>query len=228
MAFKEATANGFSIGPYTSVNGLIPSNTVTGDIMTAVFVTTNTPSVTPPSGWTLQSSGSMPVQTTAAVSVAEARVYTKTANSTDETNAGTGTYTWSTGTVNCAIVIMTSDPGEYSQFAKTELGTTVASANAPSVTTTTVNELVYHCCLKDGGNGAPFGTDPSGTVAVKDYVGTDTVGSGAGLWIVAETFASAGATGVKVFPLSSGTEEFGTFTFSITQPELFKPIVNFF
>lgn len=193
----------------------VPSATLEGDRMTVVVVTSdNNPSIAPtaPSGWSLEASGSMPIDGTGAVSPAAAWVYGKDASADDETGAGTDTYTWtfSGSEEQCGVLILT-EPAAFGQFGKDETSGTHTSIDAPSVTTSVANELVYHCAIKDAG--VSFSGFPSGDATRADETFGATSGAGAALGIVEEEYASPGATGTKTF--SHANEESNAFTFSL-------------
>ena len=217
MSFKAVDIdNGGATTGYDPVL-TVPGSALEGDRMTVVVQTSdNDPSIapTPPATetWTLEASGSMPVDGTAAVSPAAVWIYGKDVSADDETNAGTKTYTWTFGgsEEQCGVLIL-SDPATFGQFAKNELTGTRTTIDAPSVTTTVANEDVYHCALKDAG--IAFTGLPSGDATVADEIFGATSGAGAALAIVREEFASIGATGVKAFTHAS--EESNGYTFSL-------------
>lgn len=195
---------------------VVPSVAVEGQRMTVVVSTSdNNPSIapTPPATetWTLESSGNMPIDGTAAVSPCAVWIYGKDVSADDETNAGTKTYTWTfSGSEEQCAALFLADAATFGQFAKNELSGTRTNIDAPTVTTTDDDELVFHCALKDGG--AVFTGFPSGTTRASEIFGA-TSGAGAAMGIVSAEFASPGATGVKNF--THANEESNGYTFSL-------------
>ena len=195
----------------------VPAGAVEGDRMTALIVTTDTGisgTPTAPSGWTLEASGSMPVDGTGAVSPPGVWIYGKDVSAADESGAGVDTYTWTfggTGTFyNLGALILTG-PADFGQFAKNELTGTRTSIDAPTVTTTVADENVFHCAIRDGAPGISLPL-PAGIQTVFQSVG-ETGGAGAAIAVVRESFPSTGATGAKTFTHPS--DESNGFTFSL-------------
>jgi hypothetical protein len=217
MAYKAqsisngGTTTGFDPAP------TVPASTVEGDFMVVIVQTSdNNPSIapTPPASetWTLQESASMPIDGTGAVSPNAVWIYTKDASADDETNAGSKTYTWTfSGSEEQCGVLLLFDAATWGQFAKNELTGNRTTIDAPSVTTTVSNEIVYHCALKDGG--VAFSGFPSGDSTRANETFGATSGAGGALGMVEQTYASPGATGAKTFNLSS--EEANGYTFSL-------------
>lgn len=205
------TTTGFDPAP------VIPTGTLEGDCLAAVVMTSdNNPDIspTPPSGWTLQASGSMPIDGTAATSPNAIWIYLRDsgASAADETNAGSGTYTWTfSGSEEQMATMINCDPATWGQFAKNELTGTRTTIDAPTVTTTDANELVFHCAGKDGG--VVFTGFPSGDATMLSELIGATSGAGAAFGIVREEYVSPGATGVKAF--THANEESQGFTFSL-------------
>lgn len=195
----------------------VPANAAEGDRMTVIVQTSdNDPSIapTPPATetWTLESSGNMPIDGTAAASPSAVWVYGKDVSADDEANAGTKTYTWTFAgsEEQCGFLVLTG-PANFGQFAKNELTGTRTTIDAPSVTTTVANELVYHCALKDGG--VLFTGVPSGDATRAHEIFGDTGGAGACMGVVEQEYVSPGATGTKAF--THATEESNGYTFSL-------------
>lgn len=217
MSFKAVDIdNGGTTAGYDPVL-TVPGTALLGDRMTVVVQTSdNNPSIapTPPATetWTLEASGSMPVDGTGATSPSAVWIYGKDVSQDDEDNAGTKTYTWtfSGSEEQCGVLIL-SDPAAFGQFAKNELSGTRTNIDAPTVTTTVNDEDVYHCALKDGG--VTFTGLPSGDATVAHEIFGATSGAGSALAIVREEFASPGATGVKNYTHAS--EESNGYTFSL-------------
>lgn len=196
----------------------VPASALESDRMTVIaFTSDNTPDITPtpPSTetWTLESSGSMPVDGTGAASTPAVWIYGKDVSSDDEANAGTKTYTWTfAGSEEQLGILLLTDPAEWGQFAKNELTGTRTTIDAPTVTTTIADELVYHCALKDAG--VAFSGFPSGDATRASEIIGATNGAGAAIGVVEEEYASTGATGTKTFTYASSEESNG-FTFSL-------------
>ena len=196
----------------------VPADTLLGDRMTVmVFTTDNNPSIapTPPATetWTLEASGSMPIDGTAATSPVAVWIYGKDASQDDEDNAGSKTYTWTFSGAEEQIGILYSfDPSTFGQFAKNEVTGTHTSIDAPSVTTTVTNEEVFHCAIKDGG--ALFTAIPA-TNFNEERTSTATTGAEGVIAVSYGSFASPGATGTKTF--THATEESNGFTFSMVE-----------
>lgn len=216
---KNTTSSGF--GANTPGNDpvlTVPANAVEGDYMVVIFTTDDNNPVqtpTPPATetWTLQESGLMPVDGTGAVSPPAAWIYTKFVSADDEANAGTKTYTWqdSEGSEEqAAILILLSDVAGWGQFNTNLLTGNRTNIDAPSVTTTEENEIVFHAAFKD--NNAVFTGLPSGTSTINSGWGPAS-DAGAALAIVRQVYASPGATGVKNFTHASN--ESNGFTFSL-------------
>ncbi|MCA9354020.1 MAG: hypothetical protein KC877_00695 [Candidatus Kaiserbacteria bacterium] len=216
---KNTTSSGF--GASTAGNDpvlTVPANAVEGDYMVVIFTTddnnpTQTP--TPPSSetWTLQESGLMPVDGTAAVSPPAAWIYTKFVSADDEANAGTKTYTWqdSAGSEEqAAQLILLNNVKGWGEFNTNLLTGNQTSINAPSVTTTETNEIVFHAAFKD--NNATFTALPTGSTVVNSGWGPAS-DAGAALGIVYAVYPTVGATGAKTFSLASN--EANGFTFSL-------------
>lgn len=215
MSFKSATEdNGGTTTGYDPAP-IIPSTTLEGDALVAIVGTTdNAPSIapTPPSGWTLQDSGSMPIDGTAAASPHAVWIYMRDggASAADEAAAGSGTYQWTfAGAEEQYAVMINADPATWGQFAKNELTGTRTTIDAPSVTTTVANELVFHCALKDAG--VAFTSTPAGTQFMNGIIGATSGAGGAYRGVYAEF--GIGATGVKAFTHAS--EESNGYTFSL-------------
>jgi hypothetical protein len=219
MSFKSATVSnggtttGFDPAP------IIPSTTLEGDALVAIVGTTdNAPDIspTPPSGWTLQASASMPIDGTAAVSPHAVWIYMRDggASAADEAAAGSGTYTWTFGGAEEQYAVMiNADPALWGEFAKNEVTGAQTSINAPTVTTSVDDELVFHCALKDAG--IAFTSTPSGTnLAELDLIIGATSGAGGAARGVWEEFPASTVTGVKAFTHAS--EESNGYTFSLT------------
>jgi hypothetical protein len=194
----------------------VPASALQGDRMTVVVSTSdNSPDITPTppatETWTLEDAGSMPVDGTGAASPPAVWVYGKDVSADDEANAGTKTYTWtfSGSEEQCGILILT-DPAEFGEFAKDETSGNSTSRDAPSVTTTVNDELVYHCAIKD--NDAAFTVIPSGITRWSEGFGPAS-DAGANMAGVEETYASPGPTGAKTYELPNN--EVNTFTFSL-------------
>jgi hypothetical protein len=217
MSYKTVDIdNGGSTTGYDPVL-TVPATALEGDRMTVVVQTSDNNPAIPPTApatetWTLESSANMPIDGTAAVSPAAAWIYGKDVSADDESNAGTKTYTWTFGgsEEQCGVLILT-DPATFGQFAKNELTGTRTTIDAPTVTTTDDDELVFHCALKDGG--AVFTGLPSGDATVASEFFGATSGAGAALGIVREEYATPGATGTKAFTHAS--EESNGYTFSL-------------
>lgn len=215
MSFKSAT----SVKSATPGDGfdpdiVIPSGTLEGDALVVLVGTSdNSPDITPtgPSGWTLQAAGSMPVDGTGAASNPAVWIYLRDdgASADDETNAGTGTYLWTfSGAASQFGMMINADPATWGQFAKNELTGNRTTINAPAVTTTDADELVFHCALKD--DSALFSGFPSGTQFLNITIGT---GAGGGAFGGVHAEFGIGDTGVKAFTHASN--ESNGFTFSL-------------
>lgn len=216
MAFKASSISNGGTTTGFDPTVTVPGSAVQGDRMTVVVGTSdNSPSIAPtPPGtetWTLEAAGSMPVDGTGAVSPAAVWIYGKDVSADDQANAGSKTYTWtfSGSEEQCAVLLLT-DPAEFGQFAKNEVSGNVTSINAPSVTTTVANELVYHCALKD--NPAEFTGFPSGTQRWNESFGPSN-DAGAAWGGVEQLYATPGATGTKTYTLSNN--EANGYTFSL-------------
>ena len=214
MPFKDSTEDnwGLEVGPVVLV---VPGLTLEGDYMTVVLETTdaiNAGTITPPAGWTLEESGSMPLDDTGATSPPAIWIYTKIASADDETGAGTDTYTWTwSGGEEQAGICLLYDPVTWGQFASDNAGGDGdrTTGDAPSVTTTSNNEIVLHCLYLDRNLISGL---PSGTLRHNDKFGPDS-NAGAGLAVVEETFPTPGATGAKTF--THNLKENAAFTFSL-------------
>ncbi len=217
MSFKQVTvSNGGTSAGFDPVL-TVPSQTLEGDRLTVVVQTSdNAPDITPtPPGWTLEASGSMPIDGTAAVSPSAVWIYGKDASAADESGAGSDTYTWtfSGSEEQCGWMVLT-DPATFGEFAKNELTGNRTTIDAPTVTTTVVDELVFHCALKDGG--VAFTSTPAGTLFMDETFGA-TSGAGAAARGVYAEFG-IGGTGVKAFTHAS--EESNGYTFSLVPVSL--------
>ena len=104
------------------------------------------------------------------------------------------------------VCMATSGPGATNLITGTH-----ASIDAPSVTTTTPHEIVFHCMFLDSGSATDPGK-PSGTERVDDEFGAANDG-GARLTVIEEVYPTAGATGAKTFTHASN--ESNGFTFSV-------------
>lgn len=197
----------------------VPANAVEGDYMVVIFMTDdNNPAqtITPPATetWTLQESGSMPIDGTAAFSPAAAWIYTKAVSADDEANAGTKTYTWqdSVGSEEqSALLILLDNISGWGQFNTNLLTGNRTDIDAPSITTTEVNEIVFHAAFKD--NSAVFTGLPSGTSTINSGWGPGS-DAGAALAVVYDVYTATGTTGVKNF--THANNESNGFTFSLT------------
>lgn len=203
MAYKATDIdNGGTTTGYDPVL-TVPASAITGDRMVVVVMTSdNNPSIapTPPATetWTLEASGSMPIDGTAATSPAAVWIYGKDVSADDEANAGTKTYTWTFGGAEEQIgILLLYDPAEFGEFAKNELTGNRTSIDAPEVTTTVANEIVLHCAHKDGG--VVFTGFPSGDATRASEIIGATNGAGAAIGMVEETYAGTGGTGAKTF-----------------------------
>lgn len=216
---KNTDTDGF--GANTTGNDptlTVPANAVQGDYMVVLFMTDdNNPAqtITPPASetWTLQESGSMPVDGTGAVSPPAVWVYTKVVSADDEANAGSKTYTWqdSAGSEEqAAILILLDNVSGWGEFATNVLTGTRTNIDAPSVDTSEDNEIVFHGAFKD--NSAVFTGLPSGTSVVNSGWGPGT-DAGAAFGLVYEVYPSNGTTGTKNFTHASN--ESNGFTFSL-------------
>jgi hypothetical protein len=215
MSYKQHTTDNFGTETGTVIL-VVPSLTLEGDAMVATIHTTdNTPAVvpTPPSGFTLQAPGSMPITGAGAVSDQATWIYLHEATAADETGAGTDTYTWTfTQTEEQAGVMILLDPGEWGEFATNVLTGTGTTINSPTVTTSVDDEVVFHCADKD--NPIVFSGVPSGdaTVINLGYGPTGDAGSATGI-IRTEYPTASTATGTKGWTLA--TNERQGYTFSI-------------
>jgi hypothetical protein len=215
MSFRSSTESNGGASAGFDPAPVIPSTVLEGGYgITIVGTTDNAPSIapTPPSGWALVASGSMPIDGTAAVSPHAVWIYERTGgwSAADETNAGSGTYQWTfAGSEEQYAIMIDADPATFGEFAKNELTGTRTTINAPSVTTTDANELVFHCALKDGG--VAFTSTPAGTLFMSNIIG-DTGGAGGAYRGVHAEFG-IGATGTKAFAHAS--EESNGYTFSL-------------
>lgn len=215
MAFKNSSVdNGGTTTGYDPAP-VVPTGALEGDFMVAVVLTTdNSPSIAPtaPSGWTLESAGSMPIDGTGAASPPAVWIYSKDVTADDETNAGTKTYQWTfSGSEEQLAAIFLFDPTAFGQFAKNEVSGVHTTIDAPSITTTTANELYYYCAMKDSGT-ENFSSGPGGTQRLSETLGS-TSGAGATIKIFESTQVTPGATGAGTFTHSS--EESNGFTFSV-------------
>jgi large repetitive protein len=181
---QSSTAN--SSSGATSLAITAPSSVATGDVLIAgLTVSSNNTSITAPSGWTLIN------RTNSGSNISAASYYHVVTNGASEPSS----YTWTFGGSFAAsggivryVGVDTSDPIDASSI----VAGNDSSPTAPSVTTTSANDLVV----------ALFGSDSTGTFTppsgmTERYDVHNTSASGPGTEAADVAQASAGATGAK-------------------------------
>lgn len=179
----------------------VHASTLEGDEMVALIATVdNDPDATPstPGGWALQQG---PIETGDGGSPPALWIYTKTASAADESGAGSDTYTWTfSGEQQWGMMIL-ADPASWGEYGANTNGSAV-TIDAPSVTTTVADELVFFIGLKSVDNF--WDTLPAGLDAqlAHDLIGSATethVGGFATIAVYRNEYAGTGATGAKTF-----------------------------
>ncbi len=183
--------------PVTSITVAKPAGVTTNDVLLGVVSARSTPTITPPSGWTLVRSDVNGTSITQAV-------YSHVAGASEPSN-----YTWTfnapvttaIGTIDAYSGVSTATPVDVSG-GQTNASST--SVTAPSVTTTVANDMVVG--FFGTSNDATF-TPPSGMTERSDILDHTTSDLAVETADVVKT--SAGATGTKVATASKAAANIG-------------------
>jgi hypothetical protein len=216
IAYRDASTATTGAGTGTSLACTVPAATVTGDLMLAALYVRAQETITDPSGWTRVtpsgSDGSGHMDDSGMRSV----LYQRIATSTDETDATS--YTWAWTSAVKAVVLMAAysgaDPAAplVQAVAANEPGTALTAHATGSVTTTSANDLLV----------SMFGTTSSSawTADAADTERAETASSGTGpiSGMLADSGTAPGTGSYTRTASQTGTTSAGAFYLLALKP----------
>lgn len=169
-AFRSATiattGGGVTTLPLNTPAGVINGDVLVVDIVAAAIAPTAAPTITPPSGWTVQKSDTFASAGGAVNNRAE--IYTRIANGEPASNNWTIQATTAGTVAQCAAVVQgnTTTPMDLAPSINTGNGTTVTALGL----TTTVDDVLLLFMAGTNGGGATY-TAPAGMAEGQDSLG---------------------------------------------------------